>query len=1030
MSITLIANSGIQFYSFDLDINNTEDLMRPVGFYESPDISKNKITLEYAYYLADFDIWVPKSALAKEKNLDEKNVQVKDDVNFNIIKNFSLKENQNYFTISDPGDSLDLLATKGNENIWLPAPYFKTSEPGKTLFGPIAWTRLLIKEKLSANKKIKSYKITLAFDTKVNDEEPVYFAPRPADLNDEENTFNLTSNEDHLLNFCDGEHHCGWVEQYLKRIIQKGEDRSEFPYLRYLGYYIYLMKYFHATKIFPEVQLFSDNKKPIDVDLVLDIGNSNTCGLLFENANNGSFHFNAVKKLKLIDLSNPTDAYDEPFSMRLAFAEPKFGDISIPGYKNFRWPSILRLGTEAGRLINSNDVDINKGKETASHHSSPKRYLWDTAKAEIPWEFINYKGKNFSESIYYEGISEQFKDNGDYAYDGNFACLPTYSRKSLMTFVYIEIFLHAISQINSHEFRLDHGNSERPRKLKRITITCPTSIIQKEQVVLRECAVEAIRTLSRFLNNRFIGTYDVDDEKTELDILPRPKDLGKKLSELSFKKDWIYDEATCSQLVFLYAEISKRYLNKADVFFNLYGKKRGDVTNPDEKSLTIGSLDIGGGTTDLMISAYQYEKGQSLAVIKPHPLFWESFNVAGDDLLKEIVQQIIIEGKSADTEIQGAIGVIENAARNAGVTDLAEKLQNFFGPDSNKQSFIHRIFRKIFITQVAIPIGLHYLNHTIEEKPDKNANYDELFPTTKPNVQIIKYFNEHFKPLKFEQIVWKLSSKRVNAVIETTLEPLLKQLSAIMSAYGCDFVLLAGRPTTIPKIREMFIKYYPVSPDRIISLNKYRVGRWYPFADDLGYFSDPKTIVSVGALIALMGGNIDKLDGFRLNTELLRKRLIATSDYIGLLDPYTQNIEEIYLSPDQNSHEIEVHTLPMTFGYKQLPNRSYRARPIYKMQFNDAYFKEKVLEQNPLLHTEKELSTAIETYRTNLKSRMPFKVKIKRDWSSSKEVLYVDTVRDSNKNESSKQILNLSFMTLQDEKGYWLDTGEFILNIK
>ncbi|HMD01078.1 MAG TPA: virulence factor SrfB, partial [Ferruginibacter sp.] len=352
------------------------------------------------------------------------------------------------------------------------------------------------------------------------------------------------------------------------------------------------------------------------------------------------------------------------------------------------------------------------------------------------------------------------------------------------------------------------------------------------------------------------------------------------------------------------------------------------------------------------------------------------------------------------------------------------------GSDSNKQGFIHRIFRKNFVLQVAIPIALRYLNHAIENKPDENIDFNTMFAEGKPNEQLVNYFNEQFKPLKLENIIWKLSTARVNSIVEKTFDPILKQLSAIMSAYGVDFVLLAGRPTTIPKIREMFVKYYPVSPERIISLNNYRVGRWYPFADDIGYFSDPKTIVSVGAVIALMGGNIDKLDGFRLNNDLLKKKLISTSDYIGLLNPHTQNIDEMYVTPDLNSYEIEIHTLPMVLGYKQLPNNSYRARPIYKLEFNEAYFREKALEQNPNLKTEKEITMGIENYRSNFKTRMPFKVKIKREWANSREVLFVDGVRDANKNESSKQILNLSFMTLPNEKGYWLDTGEFVLNIK
>ena len=474
-----------------------------------------------------------------------------------------------------------------------------------------------------------------------------------------------------------------------------------------------------------------------------------------------------------------------------------------------------------------------------------------------------------------------------------------------------------------------------------------------------------------------------------------------------------------------------RYLNKADIFFNLYGKVRKGVTYENEKSLTIATIDIGGGTTDLMICAYQYEKGQSLAVIKPHPLFWESFNLAGDDLVKELIQQLLIEGVPANQESIKSTGVIRQAAATTGVTNLVQKLNNFFGSDSNNQDYLHRVYRKNFIAQVAIPIILQYLSHTAEDKPDRVIGFEELFAgISRPNKQVLNYFNTHFAPLKFEDIQWKFSAKEVNSVLEKTFEPLFKQLSAIISAYGCDFLLLAGRPTTLPKIRELFIKYYPVSPERLITLNDYRVGRWYPFADDVGYFSDPKTIVSVGSIIALMGGVLDRLEGFRLNTSLLRKNLISTSDYMGVMNTYTQNLDSILLMPDTNSCEIEVHSLPIIIGYKQLPNISYRARPIYKIEFNENFFRQKVVEQNSSLHTEKQIGEAIDNYHTMLKGRMPFLVKIKRDWNNSREALTIEGIKDSQKNESARQLLSLSVMTLPHEKGYWLDTGEFVLNIQ
>ncbi|HMC99766.1 MAG TPA: hypothetical protein VKH37_06430, partial [Ferruginibacter sp.] len=118
MSVTLIANSGIQFHKFDLSLNPNEDLIKPVGFYEFLDEVNEKISLQYAYYLPDLDIWVPKSILKEEDYLDD-NDRVKENVNFNILKNFALREAVDYFTISDINDCMEIFASRG-ESMWLP----------------------------------------------------------------------------------------------------------------------------------------------------------------------------------------------------------------------------------------------------------------------------------------------------------------------------------------------------------------------------------------------------------------------------------------------------------------------------------------------------------------------------------------------------------------------------------------------------------------------------------------------------------------------------------------------------------------------------------------------------------------------------------------------------------------------------------------------------------------------------------------------------------------------------------------------
>ena len=61
-----------------------------------------------------------------------------------------------------------------------------------------------------------------------------------------------------------------------------------------------------------------------------------------------------------------------------------------------------------------------------------------------------------------------------------------------------------------------------------------------------------------------------------------------------------WDEATCTQLVYLYNEITEKFQGDARHFFALMGRKRG----ADAPSLRIANVDIGGGTIDLSITTF------------------------------------------------------------------------------------------------------------------------------------------------------------------------------------------------------------------------------------------------------------------------------------------------------------------------------------------------------------------------------------------------------------------------------------------
>jgi hypothetical protein len=69
------------------------------------------------------------------------------------------------------------------------------------------------------------------------------------------------------------------------------------------------------------------------------------------------------------------------------------------------------------------------------------------------------------------------------------------------------------------------------------------------------------------------------------------------------------------------------------------------------------------------------------------------------------------------------------------------------------------------------------------------------------------------------------------------------------------------------------MKLHPVNPNRLINLNHYWIGKWFPFCDNHGYINDSKTVVAVGSLLSMMGGKIFKLDNFRIDTKKLRTKI-------------------------------------------------------------------------------------------------------------------------------------------------------------
>jgi hypothetical protein len=1030
--MNLIANSGIQYYTVPLEISMNNNNFK-MYFHEWFDVNDVQLKLEIAHFFSEEDVWV------KKYDLSELGYAIDGIVteSWETIKKDFETEGKVPILIDteDPKDSGCFQKSINNinwakfENVWLPFPFFLLNG-NKSEFGPTNWCRCKLIP-VGTNGNIRKYNLLLVFDTRSLFEKEDY---EDEDLNetpvftsnyDKSKDYALCNNEYKLVGYCSEKYKCGWVDKYLLKLFHNINNINEYmgqnPKLNYLAQYIYLIRYIQQLDTLPKITLYS-NKNVIygNVDLVVDIGNSRTCAILFDNVD--GIDFNKTSPLELQDFTTPVlingtlNKYRDPFDMRLAFRETDFGGkFGLENSRQFVYPSMIRLGKEADLLIHK-ATNTNRGVEKTSTFSSPKRFLWDTIPQKQEWEFVQLEGEQ-TRPIYIEGISEQLNIDGSLNTDGDGGMLMHYTRKALMTFAFLEILAQAKMQINSYEQRLYWENESTPRKVGRIIVTCPTAMSRVEQIALRQCAEDAAIILDRFFENTYSVKIDEKEARAGVHVIPSIKGLSIKEE----RTEWIYDEATAAQFVFLYAEICERYLKNTKDYFDFYGKVRNDLDNYNKKSLTIGSVDIGAGTTDVMIATYKYDDTAGQCTLTPIPLFWESFYKAGDDLLKDLIHQLVIEGEYSPIEKQ--LTVLNK--------NPVELMQPFLGTDNGVASRNRRL-RSDFNLQVSVPIISYFLELLRQNSVEsKILSYKDIFSNNSPPQTVLDHFEQHFG-FKFESLEWQYDKAVVTAIVEKTFDSLIGKISSLFSYYDCDIVLLSGRPTSLKPLADLFLKYYAISPNRLKSMNDYHVGRWYPedkrypFIDGNGKFINPKSIVATGAMIGQIAEN-GGLNGFSLNLKELKERLLPTTNFFGVLNEQL-NFTETIISPDNNQVTVKVATLPFRIGVRQLDIPAYPSRPFYKLDFNDYKLEDRVkgrLNKKDV----NAVQQGVDAEKARIRQNMPLSVTIERDINEDIELLRIEEIIDKDGNTLNINLFRLQVQSMSEVENFWLDSGIFSLNI-
>jgi hypothetical protein len=1029
--MNLIANTGIQYITIPLEINKSDNYK--MFFHEWFDIDEKQLKLEIAHYFSDDDVWVKKSDLSElgyaingkiDKSWDDIVIDFEDNDKSTITIDTDDPKDSGCFQ-----ESLSRINWEKYENTWFPMPFFLIKGK-KSEFGPTNWCRFKLIP-VEITDKSKKYDLLVAFDTRTlyenssYEEEDLNETPVFTNEYDKSKEYVLCNNEYKLVGYCSEAFNCEWIDKYLLKHFHNIEDindyRGQKPKLNYLSQYICLINYIQQLDILPRVTLFSNkNVAHGNVDLVVDIGNSRTCAVLFDEGN-----FKKASPLELQDFTEPIlngnlNKHKESFDMRLAFREADFGGkFGLLNSKQFVFPSMIRLGKEANKLIHK-ATNMNTGVEKTSTFSSPKRFLWDSIPQKQEWEFVQFEGEK-AKPIYIEGISEQINSDGSLNTTGTGGIINHYSRKALMTFAFLEILAQAKMQINSYEQRSHWGNESMPRRIDRIIVTCPTAMSRVEQIALRKCAEDAAIMLERFYKEEYYTEIDQKKVRSEVKVIPSSTNLTRR-GEIS---EWIYDEATAAQFVFVYAEIGERYLKKVKDYFDFYGKVRNDLEDYKKKSLTIGSVDFGAGTTDVMIASYKYEDSAGQCSLTPVPLFWESFYKAGDDLVKELIQQLVIEGKYSPIEKKmRSLGLSENV--------IIEKNNDFFGGDTG-MSFKNKQLRADFNLQVSVPLVSLFLEFVKQNKTESQIlKYSDIFKDDLPPKNVLHHFNQHFG-FEFESLEWFYEPKVVSSIIEKTFDSLIGKISSLFSYYDCDIVLISGRPASLKPLTDVFLKYYAISPNRIKTMNDYRVGKWYPedkrykFIDGNGKFINPKSIITTGAMIGHIAEN-EGINGFKFDLKELKDKLVSKTNYFGKLNNQFEYLET-FISPENNRNTIDVFTLPLRIGVRQIDVSAYPNRPFYTLDFNEFKLEDRVkgrlIDENDF----NALQVGIKAEKDKILRNMPLKITINREINEDIELLRMEEISDKDGNSINVNFFNLQVQSMTEVDDFWLDSGIFSLNI-
>jgi hypothetical protein len=350
------------------------------------------------------------------------------------------------------------------------------------------------------------------------------------------------------------------------------------------------------------------------------------------------------------------------------------------------------------------------------------------------------------------------------------------------------------------------------------------------------------------------------------------------------------------------------------------------------------NIDIGGGTTDISVVEYRnHLPGHThvhghMVNLNTKLLFKNSSNIAGDSLVKEIIERVLLKLLSEN------LNEVEKVRFGA---FFKNPLPEWINEDRTFRQKIGRI-----VPLVLVPIVHFWLQQLTQGRIRNTNGYqfspDQMIDKNQDYVVEQNILNElNSMALNFigqEILDWNeplnYDPTRIEECISDHFTPLFDSLGKLVAAYDCDLVLVSGKPSELPSIQKLLQLALPVAFDRIRSAKGLEVGNWYPISRAENRITDAKSITVVGAALhqAMKNGLVKnwRLTFSKTDTNL------STQNFWGVI-PLDDNrpdrfIQGVFLNPevDRTSTPLMIN---QNIGRMQFLSSSLMPDQLYRFRW-------------------------------------------------------------------------------------------------